>query len=62
MANSADVFANIKRKPCVSYSALTPNMKGLDLAIMAGVNEVSVFVAASDSFSKKIQIVLFLRA
>jgi hydroxymethylglutaryl-CoA lyase len=28
-------------------------MKGLDLAIMAGVNEISVFVAASETFSKK---------
>ena len=54
MANSADVFANIKRKPGVSYSALTPNMKGLDLAIMAGVKEVAVFAAASETFSKKI--------
>ena len=47
MANSADVFAKIKRKLSVSYSALTPNMKGLDLAITAGVKEVAVFTAAS---------------
>jgi len=37
MANSADVFAKNKRKPSVSYSALTPNMRGLDLAVTAGV-------------------------
>ena len=53
MADGADVFAAIIKKPGVVYSALTPNMKGLDLAMVAGVQEVAVFAAASESFSKK---------
>jgi len=53
MADGADVFAAIIKKPGVVYSALTPNMKGFDLAMVAGVQEVAVFAAASESFSKK---------
>ena len=41
MATSTDVFANIKRKTGVSYSVLTPNMKRLDLAIIAVGNDES---------------------
>jgi len=53
MANSAEVFAGIERDPLVIYSALTPNMKGLEAAIEARVDEVAVFGAASESFSQK---------
>jgi hydroxymethylglutaryl-CoA lyase len=53
MANSADVFARIKRQTNITYSALTPNLQGLDAAIAAGVTEVAVFAAASESFSHK---------
>lgn len=53
MANSADVFTHIKREPNITYSALTPNMQGLDAAMAVGVTEIAVFGAASESFSKK---------
>lgn len=53
MANSAAVFAEIHRKPGVTYSALTPNDKGLQAALAADVNEIAVFGAASESFSQK---------
>ncbi|GGJ85535.1 hydroxymethylglutaryl-CoA lyase [Pseudomonas matsuisoli] len=53
MAGSSEVFAGITRKPGVTYAALTPNMKGLDAAIAAGVKEVAVFAAASESFSQR---------
>ncbi len=53
MANSADVFAGIKRAPTITYSALTPNMQGLDAAMAAGVSEIAIFGAASESFSQK---------
>lgn len=53
MADGADVFAAIEKKPGVVYSALTPNMKGLEAAMAAGVEEIAVFVAGSESFSKK---------
>ena len=53
MANSAEVLKLITRHKHVSYSALTPNMRGLERALESGVNEVAVFGAASESFSQR---------
>lgn len=53
MADSAEVFAGIHRQPGVTYSALTPNMKGLEGALAAGATEVAIFASASESFSQK---------
>jgi hydroxymethylglutaryl-CoA lyase len=39
--------------PGVTYAALTPNLKGFEAALQAGVKEVAVFAAASESFSQK---------
>ncbi len=53
MADASTVMAGIKRQSGVTYSALTPNLKGLEAAIAAGADEVAVFGAASESFSQK---------
>jgi hydroxymethylglutaryl-CoA lyase len=53
MADSAAVFAGLKPRPGVAYTALVPNLKGLVNAIEANVSEVAVFVAASEEFSKR---------
>ena len=53
MADSAELFGRISRKPGITYSALTPNMKGFEAAIAAGADEVAVFGAASEAFSQK---------
>lgn len=53
MADSGDVFAGIQRNPVVTYSALTPNHKGFELALAAGADEMAIFGAASQSFSQK---------
>jgi hydroxymethylglutaryl-CoA lyase len=53
MANSSEVLAQVKRLPQVSYSALTPNLRGLERALDAGVNEVAVFAAATEKFSQR---------
>ncbi len=53
MADSADVFTRIKRQSHITYSALTPNMKGFDAAMQVGADEVAVFGAASESFSQR---------
>lgn len=53
MADAAEVMARIHRKPGVRYSVLTPNLKGFEAARAAGADEVAVFVAASESFSKR---------
>ncbi|MGB2426326.1 MAG: hydroxymethylglutaryl-CoA lyase [Alteromonas sp.] len=53
MADSADVLANIDRTEGVIYSALTPNMRGFESAVLANVDEVAIFGAASEAFSQK---------
>lgn len=53
MAGSAEVFEQIKRSDSITYAALTPNMQGFEAAMAAGVKEVAVFAAASESFSQK---------
>ncbi|MCB1692787.1 MAG: hydroxymethylglutaryl-CoA lyase, partial [Pseudomonadales bacterium] len=53
MADSMAVMKRIHREPGVIYSVLTPNMKGMELAVEAGANEVAVFLAATESFSQK---------
>jgi hydroxymethylglutaryl-CoA lyase len=53
MADGAEVFAGIERRPAVRYSALVPNLAGLERAHRAQVSEVAVFAAASESFSQK---------
>lgn len=53
MAASDEVLAAITRKTGAIYSALTPNLRGFDDALRAGVDEVAVFGAASESFSQK---------
>lgn len=53
MADSDAVLAGIKRVDGVTYAALTPNMKGWEMAFQANVNEVAIFASASESFSRK---------
>jgi hydroxymethylglutaryl-CoA lyase len=53
MADNAEVMAGITRTPGVSYPVLVPNMKGFDAALGAKADEIAVFAAASESFSKK---------
>jgi len=53
MADAVDVFAGITRKAGVRYTALVPNLKGLERASIAGVSEVAIFAAASETFSQK---------
>ncbi|MDN3518730.1 hydroxymethylglutaryl-CoA lyase [Aquisalimonas lutea] len=53
MADHETVLTGIRRRAGVAYPVLTPNMKGFDAAAAAGAEEVAVFGAASESFSKK---------
>lgn len=52
MADSAKVLAGIKRRQGVAYTALTPNMRGLEAAIEAQADEVAIFASASEGFSQ----------
>ena len=53
MSDAAEVLRRIARKPGVRYPVLVPNMKGFEAAIAAGADEVAVFVAASEAFSRR---------
>ncbi|TPX69095.1 hypothetical protein SpCBS45565_g02721 [Spizellomyces sp. 'palustris'] len=53
MADATKVLTGIQRRKGVTYPVLTPNLKGLEAAIAAGAEEVSIFGAASESFSQK---------
>lgn len=52
MADAEALFTRIARRPEVRYTALVPNLAGLDRAAAAGVSEIAIFAAASDSFSR----------
>ena len=53
MGDNTAVLQGIQRKPGVTYTALSPNLQGFDGAVQAGANEVAIFGAASESFSRK---------
>ncbi len=53
MADAAAVFAGIERHTGVRYTALVPNLSGLARARDAGVDEIAIFAAASESFSRR---------
>src|SRR5262245_24514617 len=53
MADADAVFAGIARRAGTRYTALVPNVRGLDRAQAAAVTEVAVFAAASETFSRR---------
>ncbi len=53
LADAAEVFTGIAKKPGVSYPVLVPNLQGYERARAVGAEEVAVFAAASEAFSRK---------
>lgn len=53
MADTADVLAALPRRPGLRYPVLVPNLKGLEAALAAGVEEIAVFGAASETFTQR---------
>jgi isopropylmalate/homocitrate/citramalate synthase len=53
MADASDVMKKITRSPNVSYPVLVPNMRGFKLATAVGVQEIAIFAAASEKFSRR---------
>jgi hydroxymethylglutaryl-CoA lyase len=53
MADASEVFAGITRREGIRYTALVPNIPGLDRALAAGVQEIAIFAASSETFSRK---------
>ncbi len=52
MADAETVCAGLNRRPGVSYAALAPNMQGLERALACGIDELGLFTAASETFSR----------
>lgn len=52
MADAAEVMAGVPRRPGLRYAVLTPNLKGYQAAKEAGADEVAIFAAASEGFSR----------
>lgn len=53
LADAAEVYAGIARRPGVAYPVLVPNEKGYERAREVGASEVAVFTAASEAFNRK---------
>lgn len=53
LGDADEVFAGITRNKDVIYSALVPNQRGMERALAAEAEKISVFTAASETFSQK---------
>lgn len=53
LADAAEVYAGIARRPGVSYPVLVPNEQGYERARAVGVTEIAVFTAASEAFNRR---------
>jgi len=53
LADAADVYAAIRKKPGVRYPVLVPNLQGYERARSVGVTDIAVFTAASEAFNRK---------
>jgi hydroxymethylglutaryl-CoA lyase len=53
MSDSAQVMAGLRKKAGVAYPVLVPNLQGFKAARAAGAEEIAVFGAASETFSRK---------
>ncbi len=52
MGDASELFARITRHPGTRYTALVPNLQGLERAAVAGLEEIAIFAATSESFSR----------
>ena len=53
LSDHARVAGEVERRPGVRFSALVPNRFGLDGAVAAGLEEIAIFLSASESHTKK---------
>ncbi|MCT8139591.1 hydroxymethylglutaryl-CoA lyase [Anaerobacillus sp. CMMVII] len=53
LADCFEVATRIEKKPGVTYAALVPNQKGLEKALQADIDEISIFMSASESHNLK---------
>src|SRR2546423_2120553 len=52
LADAAEVFGAITKRPGTRYPVLVPNVRGMERALAAGVRDIAVFTAASEGFTR----------
>src|SRR5260370_4049657 len=52
LSDASEVMASLSRRVSTSYPVLVPNMRGMERALAVGVRAISVFTAASESFTR----------
>ncbi len=52
MADAAEVMAGVPRRAGLRYAVLTPNLRGYEAALAARADEVAIFAAATEGFSR----------
>jgi hydroxymethylglutaryl-CoA lyase len=53
LADAEEVLRGIRRHAGVRYSALVPNLQGLERALRFGLDRIALFTAASESFNQR---------
>ncbi len=53
LADADAVYPAITKRPGTRYPALVPNVRGLERALAAGVTEIALFTAASETFTRR---------
>jgi hydroxymethylglutaryl-CoA lyase len=53
MSDNEKVYESINKIDGISYTALVPNIYGLEQALTVGVKEIAIFGSASETFTKK---------
>jgi hydroxymethylglutaryl-CoA lyase len=53
LADTDSLIPRLPANPSIRYSALVPNMKGLERALNSGIKRIAVFTAASETFNRK---------
>ena len=53
LADAAEVYTGITKRPGVSYPVLVPNEQGYERARAVGAMEIAIFTAASEAFNRK---------
>lgn len=53
LADHLDVYAKINKYPNVTYSALIPNLMGMEAALTVDIQSIAIFTAASESFNQR---------
>lgn len=53
MAGAAEVFSAVERRPGVVYAALVPNVRGAEMALGAGADELTVTISASEAYNRR---------